>query len=257
MKIRFLALIIKPYICLFKELFHALYHKTTIINLGEASTIIIPPPTYHHNGDDHWYNVQMEIVPRVLWPSYLRDEALGTGFSFTSLPNSYWKVLKKETISGVTWVVRWIPHNPHSHQIWASLNKTHSCCEEGIWGSSLSSPLSYHLFPAGAAPLIPWASSLISQPAFPSRKKITTGLWAILKSFSQCHQTLRSPSLHHASSYSRAMTTLPIISRRRVLFNCLIPTHSCFIVSDLLKLGLFPLSGLGLSLFLKIYFIAL
>lgn len=66
MKIRFLALIIKPYICLFKELFHALYHKTTIINLGEASTIIIPPPTYHHNGDDHWYNVQMEIVPRVL-----------------------------------------------------------------------------------------------------------------------------------------------------------------------------------------------
>lgn len=77
----------------------------------------------------------------------------------------------RNLINRVQWVVRWVPHNPHSHRIWASLNKTHSCCGEGIWGSSLSSPLSHHLLPAGTAPLIPWASSLISQPAsLPGRK---------------------------------------------------------------------------------------
>lgn len=152
--------------------------------------------------------------------------------------------------------MRSVPHNPHSHRIWASLNKTHSCCGEGIWGSSLFSPLNHHLLLAGAALLIPGASLLISQPDFPSREKITTGLWVSSESL---------PSSIRASVVT-AYIMLPVtpawrplspgIPRGGFLFNWLTPTCSCFVVSGLVKVGLLPFLRPGFSLFLVIYSIA-
>lgn len=82
-KIHFLALIMMPSMCLFRELLHVLYHKTTIVMIDVARTTIISPPICHHYGIGPRWKLCLESCG----PATQRMGLLGTGFSLTSLPN--------------------------------------------------------------------------------------------------------------------------------------------------------------------------
>lgn len=190
LKIHFLALIIVPYICL-RKLFHVLYHKIMIIKMGGAATIIISLPYATFMGMITGAESKWELCLGSLWPSYPGDGAVGDWLLPYQLPkHSYCKVLEKVTSpteSNGWWdEFHIIPTLIESEYL---LIKLTVVVGKGDGALSLQ-PAEPPTARSGGHTVNPRSIIAYFPACFPSRKKITTGLWATSKSLCQFHQSL-------------------------------------------------------------------